>query len=83
MWDRGYRQLIVSILLQVKNDLEIIPKRKGKYYLSRSDILAQQDALRFMETQWFEELCLAVDLEPLSVKEAFLNKPAIGHISEL
>lgn len=72
----GYQQLILSILLQAKHDAKIIPKRKGKYYLSRLDVLIRQDAMYFMKTKWFEELCLTVDLEPSSVRRAILNETA-------
>jgi len=62
----GYYQLIREMLLLTRSDLKIREKKKGQHFQIR------QDALTFINTEWFESICFAVDLDPDAVRESFL-----------
>ncbi len=65
MMPRGYYLLIQEMLLLTKSDLKIRAKRTGQYFQIK------QDALSFIQTEWFEALCFAVDLDPDAVRDCF------------
>lgn len=63
----GYYHLIRELLLLTKSDLKIRAKKKGPYYRYK------QEALAFIEREWFEALCVAVSLDPDAVRRELLN----------
>jgi hypothetical protein len=56
MMPAGYCHLIREILMLTRSDLKIDAKKKGLHFMIR------QDALSFIQTEWFEFLCIAMDL---------------------
>lgn len=62
MHTTGYEDLVYEILLLTHFDLKQRGRKGGQNFRNR------QDALAFMESQWFETLCHSVDLEPHTVK---------------
>jgi hypothetical protein len=70
MIKQGYKNLILHILMSTKNDLQLAPYRKGEYFVRR------QEALQFIESEWFEALCSAVNLEPSAARKHLKNVSA-------
>lgn len=65
----GYVHLILELLLLTRADLQYgVKKSKGKY----ADI--RREAMEFIYSMWFEELCLAVNLNPEAVREKLLEQ---------
>lgn len=54
MQQEGYRQLIINIILQAKSDLEVGKEKSQLAFIQR------QDAIRFVSSEWFEELFLEI-----------------------
>ncbi|MEX2105087.1 MAG: hypothetical protein WD907_07175 [Bacilli bacterium] len=68
MLSKGHRYMILHVLLLTKNDLQIKTNRKGRNAYNR------QEALAFIQTEWFETLCLSVQMEPSYVRARFINE---------
>jgi len=66
MMQPGYYHLIREILLLTRSDLKIRSKKKGQYFQIR------QEALLFIDTEWFESLCDSVGLDPDAARERLL-----------
>lgn len=67
MLPAGYTELICELLLLTFSDVKMRSKKGGKNFQKR------QEALAFLETEWFETLCVAVDLDPLAVKHCVIQ----------
>jgi hypothetical protein len=67
MGTSGYHELIHEILLTTYWDLQQRARKGGQIFRYR------QDALAFLETEWFETLCQAVDLNPSLVKRSMIH----------
>jgi hypothetical protein len=64
----GYINLIHEILMLARSDLQYgVKKRRGKYVQIRND------ALSFIHSEWFETLCIVVNLDPDVVCDQFLR----------
>lgn len=63
----GYSQLICELLLLTYQDINNRERRGGRHFQYR------QEALAFIETEWFEFLCLSVNLDPDYVRNSFLR----------
>jgi len=64
----GYIYLIHEILLLTRSDLQFgVRKNRGKYVQMR------HDALRFIGSEWFELLCIGVNLDSDAVRDQFLR----------
>lgn len=72
MMPQGYCLLILEMLLLTRSDLKIRAKNKGRFYQMR------QDAIAFINTEWFESLCISVSLDPDAVRDSF-HDAAIQH----
>lgn len=63
----GYYHLIYEILLITHFDLKQRARKGGRNFQDR------QDALAFLETEWFEILCITVDLDHSRVRDSFIS----------
>lgn len=63
----GYRQLVCEMLLLTHHDLQ----RRGR--TGGINFQRRQDALAFVESAWFEQLCGMVDLEPERVRKSLMR----------
>lgn len=70
MLPAGYEKLIQEMLILTKQDLKIRSRKKGRFFQVR------QDALTFIDTEWFEALCMAVQLDPEAVRHRLLVQAA-------
>ncbi len=68
----GYYYLICEILLITHYDLKHRERKGGRNFQAR------QDALAFLETEWFEILCMTVDLDHEWVRESFIRTSNIS-----
>jgi len=62
-----YRDLACEILYQTYLDLQTKSRKGGENFLIR------QDALTFLESDWFITLCLAVNLDPAAAKKKIMK----------
>lgn len=67
MLPTGYKDLICELLLLTLSDVKMRSKKGGEHFQKR------QEALAFLESEWFEELCIAVDLDPLTTKTCMIR----------
>jgi len=68
MISSGYVYLIHEVLMLTRSDLQFrVKKSRGKYVQMR------HDALMFIGSEWFESLCIVVNLEPDAVRDQFLR----------
>lgn len=65
MLPAGYTELICELLLLTLSDIKVRSKKGGGNFQKR------QEALTFIETEWFETLCIAIDMDPLATKHYF------------
>jgi hypothetical protein len=68
MMNQGYTNLILDVLLLTKSDLKMRSKKQGAFFQNK------HEALTFVESEWFEALCIAVRLDPDAARERLLNK---------
>lgn len=59
--------MILQLLMITKSDLQIKSNRKGELYKQR------QEALEFVQSEWFEALCMAMKLDPSAVRERLMD----------
>lgn len=62
-----YRDLACEIVYQTYLDLQTTSRRGGENFLIR------QDALAFLESDWFITLCLAINLDPAVARRNILK----------
>ena len=67
MQSRGYYYLICEIFLLTHFDLKHRARKGGCNFQYR------QDALAFLETEWFEILCVSIDLDPVRVRNSLIR----------
>lgn len=60
----GYRELACAILYQAYLDMELKGRRGGFNFRCR------QDALAFLDSKWFEQLCLELDLNEYVIRRS-------------
>ncbi|WP_276357656.1 hypothetical protein [Cohnella caldifontis] len=63
----GYIHLVHEILLTTHWDLQLRARKGGQNFRHR------QDALAFLDTEWFETLCQSVDLNPSCVRKNLIR----------
>ena len=61
----GYAQLIRELLILTYHDLNNRQRTGGRNFQHR------QEALAFLQTEWFEYLCTSIDLDPDYVRGRF------------
>ena len=63
----GYRRLVCEIMMLTYYDLKEKGNRGGRRFQYK------QEALSFVKSEWFELLCMGINLEPEATKENLLS----------
>ncbi|UVI31152.1 hypothetical protein [Paenibacillus spongiae] len=64
----GYMILVQEVILLAQMDATKKCSRRGPSYE------AKEEALHFLQTEWFEMLCMSIDLDPHAVREAIIAR---------
>lgn len=68
----GYRDLACEILVQTCLDLLDKRRKGGRNFQNK------QDALAFLHTDWFEELCYFLELDPSHTRMKIIQGPDVA-----